>query len=1109
MKSGSLIGIDWPSGICTPDYYHTIGSLRFGADRTLLVASGEAAHFSATDAGGIDPGQFLPGRANPAEDLGSFRSLTLNSLAGKVLRIDKETGHGLPSNPYWDGNPTSSRSRVWVYGVRNPYRFAVRPGTGDTDPTLANPGALYIGDTGWNAYEAIHLAKVGGLNMGWPCQEGPLPQPLYGQVTQTTAGNTNVLCSAPPSAENPVGPTPPLLWWHHTNGTLSFPQGWTGYATVGGVFHEGTTYPAPYAGSYFVSDYSYGWIRYVQVDANDNVTQTGEFITGADEPVDIEWDPISGDLFYVSMLNNQVRRIRYLLSTQPHALGVRADSAVGAGPPPVPGAASPWVDLALDRDLTLTNFSATATSGWQGNGTVANPYRLLFDGVNDRVTLAAGAIPELQSPAAATVAMWIRTGADVTTSQYLFEWLEQYGAPFQGMTLALWDGRLRADLDPWVSVAAIRPNAWYHVAMTKAAGSVRVFLNGVAVYSGTHPNLGGQVSALVLGASTRLGPSSYSDFLHGSIAQAEVWPAALADGEVLALFQLGSPRYFPPGPKILTLRADSAAGGGPPAVPGAGTPWKDLLATHDADLVGFSGTTASGWQGSGTSASPYRLLFDGVDDHATISAGSVTELQSPAGYSAGVWVRTGMDVISTQYLLQWLDQYDANSAGMTLAIENGSFRVFLDPWVDIALVLPNTWYHLVVAKDAAGTRVYVDGVRRYTSPPSPIGSQNSEIVLGASTFRGAGVYGEYFNGSLAQCVVWNRGLIDPEVQEAYSHDQGLYESLLVWAKVVHLRADSATGTGPHPIPGRANPWTDLVKDHNATLSLFGGPSPTGWQGNGTTASPYRLEFDGINDRVRIPAASIPELQAPVEVTVAVWFNTGSNITATQYLLEWVQQYTPPYQGMAIGIENGWFRLFLAPWVDVFPVEPDMWYHVAVVKDATSARVYADGALAYSSDSSNLGGQLSELVLGASTYAGPSEYGEFFSGALASVSVLPIALSPAGVQALFVADSSHYDLPLLKVPFEPAYVKLSARPNPFSRTLNVEFTLPTAGDVEVAVYSVDGRRVRTLVSGIQAAGPHGYIWDGRDLHGKRSEPGVYFVRIDGPSLQVTRRVAYLR
>jgi glucose/arabinose dehydrogenase len=207
-----LWGFDWRSSSIHFYNSHWPNELRFGRDKTLLVSLGDGASSGYTDVGGHETELFGPNLADPNEDIGSFRSLSLDSYSGKILRLDKETGLGLPSNPFWDGNPDSRRSRVWTYGHRNAFRFTIRPGTGSTDPNLGDPGVIYAGDVGWNTYEEFYIAH-GGENFGWPCYEGPYPQPSYQAVTSTFAGNTNVLCSAPNNPENPLSQSPtPRLW---------------------------------------------------------------------------------------------------------------------------------------------------------------------------------------------------------------------------------------------------------------------------------------------------------------------------------------------------------------------------------------------------------------------------------------------------------------------------------------------------------------------------------------------------------------------------------------------------------------------------------------------------------------------------------------------------------------------------------------------------------------------------------------------------------------------------------------------------------------------------------------------------------------------------------
>ena len=123
---------------------HTIGELEFGPDGALYVASGDGGAF---------------GRV----EVRNIRALDLDSLAGKILRIDPITGQGLSDNPFYDGDANSNRSKVFATGLRNPFRFAI-------SDDAANP-SVYIGDVGWTQWEEVNVAQ-GGENFGWPAYEG-------------------------------------------------------------------------------------------------------------------------------------------------------------------------------------------------------------------------------------------------------------------------------------------------------------------------------------------------------------------------------------------------------------------------------------------------------------------------------------------------------------------------------------------------------------------------------------------------------------------------------------------------------------------------------------------------------------------------------------------------------------------------------------------------------------------------------------------------------------------------------------------------------------------------------------------------------------------------
>ena len=68
------------------------------------------------------------------------------------------------------------------------------------------------------------------------------------------------------------------------------------------------------------------------------------------------------------------------------------------------------------------------------------------------------------------------------------------------------------------------------------------------------------------------------------------------------------------------------------------------------------------------------------------------------------------------------------------------------------------------------------------------------------------------------------------------------------------------------------------------------------------------------------------------------------------------------------------------------------------------------------------------------------------------------------------------------------------PDPFTPTTTIAFDLARRQRVELALYDVAGRRVRTLADGFQDAGRHGIVWDGTDDAGFPLASGTYLVRL---------------
>ena len=358
---------DW----CQQYPSHSIGSLAFGADGALYVSSGDGASFNFTDWGqdgtpvnpcGDPPG--APGTAltPPTAEGGALRSQDVRSSAdptsldGAILRVDPSSGAGLADNPMASSTDANAR-RIVAYGLRNPFRTAIRPGTNE----------LWIGDVGWNLWEEIdRVADPGGSleNFGWPCYEGAARQSGY------DGANLN-LCESLYSQGSAIAPH---YTYHHNqkvvNGEPCRPAnpGTATSSSIGGIaFYEGGNYPSSYAGALFFADYSRDciWVMFAGGGGLPDAGNRATFVADAANPVDLEVGA-NGDLFYVDFNGGTVRRIQYFASNQPPIASATGSPTSGAAP------------------LTV-NFNGSASSDPEG-GSLTFAWDLDGDGAYDDAT---------------------------------------------------------------------------------------------------------------------------------------------------------------------------------------------------------------------------------------------------------------------------------------------------------------------------------------------------------------------------------------------------------------------------------------------------------------------------------------------------------------------------------------------------------------------------------------------------------------------------------------------------------------------------------------------------------------------------------------------------
>ncbi|MBK7769588.1 MAG: FG-GAP repeat protein [bacterium] len=110
-----------------------------------------------------------------------------------------------------------------------------------------------------------------------------------------------------------------------------------------------------------------------------------------------------------------------------------------------------------------------------------------------------------------------------------------------------------------------------------------------------------------------------------------------------------------------------------------------------------------------------------------------------------------------------------------------------------------------------------------------------------------------------------------------------------------------------------------------------------------------------------------------------------------------------------------------------------------------------------------------------------------------------------------ASSSVGDGPGLPVAPRPVLSRLLPNvPNPFNPSTTIRFDLAGGGTVDLRVFDVRGRLVRTLAAGaIYVQGRHEIVWDGRDERGQAVASGVYVVELTAGNTRQSQQVMLLK
>ncbi len=255
---------------------HSIGNIEFGGDGMLYVTMGDG-----TSVGLVDPR--------------TDRVQSLDSLSGKLLRLDPLTGQGLDDNPFYNGDPTANRSKVVNWGLRNPFRFAFHPTTDEP----------YLGDVGWTTWEEINVGR--GKNFGWPYYEGGNGQNLQ------TGGYEDLQSALDFYATNPEV-EPPFWSKSHADGAVS---------VVLGDFYTGNVYSPVVQNALFFTDLFDPALEAIRLNPDGSLKDVLTLSNDLGTVVEMTYNPVDGHMYYVDV-GGEVGRIAFTPDVAPSAEEIAA-----------------------------------------------------------------------------------------------------------------------------------------------------------------------------------------------------------------------------------------------------------------------------------------------------------------------------------------------------------------------------------------------------------------------------------------------------------------------------------------------------------------------------------------------------------------------------------------------------------------------------------------------------------------------------------------------------------------------------------------------------------------------------------------------------------------
>jgi hypothetical protein len=293
---------------------------------------------------------------------------------------------------------------------------------------------------------------------------------------------------------------------------------------------------------------------------------------------------------------------------------------------------------------------------------------------------------------------------------------------------------------------------------------------------------------------------------------------------------------------------------------------------------------------------------------------------------------------------------------------------------------------------------------------------------------------------------------------------------------------------------------------NSTKDVSGN-GHTGTLVNGATYSfshkegAASLALDGVNDYVDIGAINlgtkftftswvyIPSGYSKLLTIVA---NAGSGALTNGFRL-FVNTYNTTDRKIIMETGNGSQTAHAETPLSTFVFNG--WNHIAVVADQISgqAKIYFNGSdmtmlsSMLTNFSTNRTIWLGQMTNNVAPMPGNLDDTRFYNRLLSATEIASLANTAAGTTLKSTSTA-----------LNAGSAKVSASPNPFTDELTIDYNLPEDTHVNLAIYDLNGRLIRSLVNENQTEGSHRVVWDAMNSNGNNLHNGIYLIKIESAS-----------